>query len=101
MVWQNTTGPSPDYSRHNGWFPDTSLHGGYRDTPAPITVYRFELNHTSLPGPRDMAFGPGMIALTVDPLLPALLVAVVAIVAGAWYLVPRNDTDEDDEDEDR
>ena len=92
--WQ-ATGPSPDYSRHSGWFPDTSLHGRYRDTP-PITVYLFELNHTSMPCPRDMAYGPGVIALTVDPLLPVLLVAVVAIVAGARYMFPRNDTGDDD-----
>ena len=93
--WQ-ATGPSPDYSRHSGWFPDTSLHGGYRDTPAPLTIYHVELDRGSLPGPRDMAYGPGVIALTVDPLLPVLLVAVVAIVAGTWYMFPRNDTGDDD-----
>ena len=98
-AWQ-ATGPLPYFFRYNGSFPVTSPHDGYQDT-APITVYHFELDRGSLPGPRYMAFGPSVIALAVDPWLPVLLVEAGAIAAGAWYLVPRDDTDDDEDDDDQ
>ena len=73
----------------------------YGANPTPVTIYHFELEETSLPGPREMAYGPRLIALAMDPRLIAVLVAGCAIIAGAWYLLPRRKEDEEQElDED-
>ena len=89
--------PSLNYSLHNGTLPDASFQREHGAAPAPITIYRFELDQTSLPGPRYMAYGPGMIALAIDPRIVAVLIVIGTIIAGAWYLLPRNGEDEKEE----
>lgn len=47
--------PLLNYTLHNGLLSNASFQQGHETTPAPITVYRFELDQVSLPGPRYMA----------------------------------------------
>ena len=52
----------------------------YHQYIQPVTLFRAELNETSLPGPRYMAFGPSVISLSIDPLLLVILITVVALL---------------------
>ena len=49
-----------------------------------IILYRFELNQTTFPGPRSMAFGPRSIQLTTSPAL--LIILGISVVAGGAVL---------------
>jgi hypothetical protein len=49
-----------------------------------ITLFRFELNQTTFPGPRSMAFGPRSIQLTASPAL--LIILGILVVAGGAVL---------------
>ena len=88
--------PSLNYSLHNGTLPNASFQREHGAAPAPITIYRFELDQTSLPGPRYMAYGPSVFSLEVDPRLLAVVIAICVIFAGVWYLIPRNRDDEEE-----
>ncbi len=59
---------------------------GYAVTPTPVTIFRAELNETTLPGPRYMAFGPSVIGIAIDPWLLAVLFAAVFAGFVAWYV---------------
>lgn len=85
---------SLNYSLDNGTLPNSSFQREHGTAPAPIAIYRFELDQTSLPGPRYMGYGPSVISLEVDPRLLAVVIAICAIFAGVWYLIPRNGEDE-------
>jgi hypothetical protein len=50
-----------------------------------ITLYRFELNQTTFPGPRSMAFGPRYIQLTTSP--ATLIILGISVVAGGAVLL--------------
>ena len=89
--------PSLNYSGNNGLLQTASIQQEHGTTPVPVTIYRFELDQTSLPGPRYMAYGPSTIALAFDPLIIALLIVIGAIITGVWYLYPRNEKDEKEE----
>jgi hypothetical protein len=64
----------------------------YQSTPAPITVFKVEVTASSLPGPRDMAFGPSVIGLSIDP-LTLVVVIIVILIAIAGYLYYRKNQD--------
>jgi hypothetical protein len=49
-----------------------------------IILYRFELNQTTFPGPRSMAFGPRYIQLTTSPAV--LIILGISVVAGGAVL---------------
>jgi len=87
--------PQLNYSLHNGTLPNTSMLERFGANPTPVTIYRLELEETSLPGPREMAYGPRLIALALDPRLIAVLVAGCAIIAGVWYLFTRKKAEEE------
>jgi hypothetical protein len=76
-------------SLQNKTLPDASFQREHRTAPSSITVYRFELDQASLPGPRYMAYGPNVISLEVDSRLLAVLITICAIFAGVWYLLQR------------
>jgi hypothetical protein len=57
----------------------------------PITIYRFELDQITLPGPGYMAYDPSVISLVVNPRLLAVLTTICTIIAGAFYLFLRNE----------
>lgn len=86
-----------NYTLDNGQLQNASFQQEQGTTPAPVAVYRFELDQTSLPGPRYMAYGPSIIALAIDPRIIAIVIAIGAIVTGVWYLYPRNGKDEKEE----
>jgi hypothetical protein len=52
-----------------------------------ITLYRFELNQTTFPGPRSMAFGPRSIQLTTSPATLIVLVTGVFVGGAALYIL--------------
>ena len=85
-----------NYSMQNGTLPNASFQREHGTAPAPITIYRFELDQTSLPGPRYMAYGPSVFSFEVDPRLLAVVIAICVIFAGVWYLIPRNRDDEEE-----
>jgi len=49
-----------------------------------ISLFRFELNQTTFPGPRSMAFGPRSIQLTASP--ATLIVLVIGVFVGGVAL---------------
>jgi hypothetical protein len=54
-----------------------------------ITLYRFELNQTTFPGPRSMTFGPRYIQMTTSPATIIILFAGVFAVCGALFVMYR------------
>jgi hypothetical protein len=92
----NSDYPLLNFSLHNGTVPDAAVQQEYGTTPAPITICRFELDQKFLPGPRYMAYGPGVITLAIDPRLLAVLLAIGVLITGAWYLLPGFGKDENE-----
>ena len=54
-----------------------------------ITLFRFESNQTTFPGPRSMAFGPRYIQLTTNAGTLALISAATCIVVLAFVIYRR------------
>ena len=52
-----------------------------------ITLFRFELNQTTFPGPRSMAFVPRSIQLTTSPAILVILFAGVFAVCVALFVM--------------
>jgi len=52
-----------------------------------ITIFRFELNQTTFPGPRSMAFGPRYIQLTASPATMIVLGTGVFVGGAALYIL--------------
>ena len=59
----------------------------YQENSKPVTLFKAEWNETSLPGPRYMAFGPSVIAVTIDPLILVVILAILALCGIAWYIL--------------
>ena len=70
----------------------------YAVTPTPVTIFRAELNVTTLPGPRYMAFGPSLIGLAIDPRMIAVTFAVVLVGLVVWFIGFRKRDREDEDD---
>jgi hypothetical protein len=51
-----------------------------------ITLFRFDLNQTTFPGPRSMAFGPRYIQLTTSPATLIVLGTGVFVGGAALYI---------------
>jgi hypothetical protein len=81
-------------NKHNSTLWNTSHPVGNLKTLQPVTLFRAELNEIHLPGPRYMAFGPSVISLSIDPLLLAILITVVALSIGVWYVIRHKRDDE-------
>ena len=75
-----------------------SLPIQHQENVKPITLFRAEWNETSLPGPRYMAYGPSVIAVTVDPLLLVVILATVALCGVAWHILSHRQHAGDDEE---
>jgi hypothetical protein len=71
----------------NGSLPNGSLPAVVTPAATPITLLHLELNQTSLPGERYMAFGPSVIDIAVPPAILVLLGIVAGGGAAAWYLL--------------
>jgi len=65
--------------------------GDFVAGPTPITIFRVELNQTTLPGPRDMGFGPSVIDLTIAPQLLAVIFLIVLICLIAGFVWKRRE----------
>jgi len=52
-----------------------------------ITLFRFELNQTTFPGPRSMAFGPRFIQLTASPATLIILGTGIVVGGGALFIL--------------
>jgi len=59
----------------------------YQENSKPVTLFKAEWNETRLPGPRYMAFGPSVIAVTIDPLILVVILAILALCGIAWYIL--------------
>jgi len=94
-------GTSPELNMTGADIANRSIPSRYAISPTLIDL-KVGISDTSLPGPKgEMAAGPRTIGFTADPIALVILVtALVALSAGAWYLVQRNaeDTQNDDED---
>ena len=94
-------GTSPELNMTGTDIANHSIPSRYAISPTLIDL-KVEISDTPLPGPKgEMAAGPRTIGFTADPIALVILVtALVALSAGAWYLVRRNAEDTQDEDED-
>ncbi len=70
----------------------------HQENVKPITLFRAEWNETSLPGPRYMAYGPSVIAMTIDPLLLVIILATVALCGVTWYILRHRQKAGDEEE---
>jgi|GEM_PF-3238081 len=71
--------------------------GDFAAGPTPITILHVELNQSTLPGPRDMGYGPSVIDLTIAPPLLAVIFVIILIGLGGWVvLIRRSKTNPDD-----
>jgi len=94
------TGTRPELNITGADIANQSIPSRYGIPPTLIDV-KVEISDTPLPGPKgEMAAGPRTIGFTADPIALVILVtAIVALSAGAWYLVRRNAEDTKDDDE--
>lgn len=62
--------------------------------------FKVEISATSLPGPKgEMAAGPRSIGFSADPLsLAILIVAVLVVATGTWYMARRKPEEPGEED---
>lgn len=79
---------------------NSTMPAKYQTSPVPIRI-EVTISETLIPGPKgEMAAGPRTIGFSTDPLsLAILIVAVVAIAAGTWYVVKRKTEEVEEEDE--
>ena len=70
----------------------------YQENVKPVTLFKAEWNETRLPGPRYMAFGPSVIAVTIDPLLLVIILATIALCGIAWYILRHRQASGDDKE---
>ena len=91
--------PRPDLNISNSSLDPKNLPADIRVSPTPITIFRAELNQSELPGPRYMAFGPGVIGFTIDPRLLAIGFASVFVGLTVWFVILRKKSRGDNEKE--
>lgn len=88
-----TLTPIPDLNRTGVSLVNLTVPPEYQNTPSPITVFKVEVTASSLPGPRDMAYGPSVIGLSVDPRSLAVFIIIIAIAVVGWYIYSRKKRD--------
>jgi hypothetical protein len=81
--------PGPDFNTSNHSFTDGRNAGEFAAAPTPVTVFRADLDESTLPGPRYMAFGPSTIGLFVDPRMLAVIAAIVFAGLAIGFVVVR------------
>ena len=98
QAWPIVT--SPELNVTGADFTNHTIPSRYEMSPTPIDI-KVEVSDTSLPGPKgEMAAGPRTIGFSADPLsLAILVVAIIAIAVGIWYMVKRKPEEPDEEDE--
>ena len=98
QAWPIVTSPELNATGIN--ITNHSIPSRYEISPTLIDV-RVEVSDTLLPAPKgEMATGPRTIGFSADPLsLAILVIAIVAIATGVWYLVKRKPEEPEDENE--
>ena len=84
-----TLTPVPDLNRTGTSIANMTVPPEYQNSPAPLTVFKAEVTASSLPGPRDMAYGPSVIGFSVDPRFLAIIVMVIAVAIIGYFLYSR------------
>jgi len=87
--WISTLTPVPDLNRTGMSITNMTIPSEYQSTSAPITIFKAEVTASSLPGPRDMAFGPSVIGVSVDRSVLAGILIVIAVAIAGYYLYYR------------
>lgn len=97
QIWPIVTAPDLNISGSDG--ANRSMPARYQTSPVPIHI-EITLSETLIPGPKgEMAAGPRSIGFSADLLsLAILIVALLVIAAGTWYLVKRKPDEPDEED---
>jgi hypothetical protein len=92
-------GTSPELNMTGADIANQSIPSRFAISPTLIDL-KIEISDTPLPGPKgEMAAGPRTIGFTADPIVLVFLVtAIVALSAGAWYLVQRKPEEQNEED---
>ncbi len=80
----------------SSWNISLPIH--YQENVKPVTLFKAEWNETHLPGPRYMAFGPSVIAVTIDPLLLVIILATTVLCGIAWYILRHRQASGDDKE---
>lgn len=89
--------PAPDLNITNYSIGTDGRSGDFIPGPTPITILRVELNQSTLPGPRDMGYGPSVIDLTVSPQILAVIFIIILIGLAVWMIWRRRTKREPDE----
>jgi hypothetical protein len=82
-----------NHSVSNAW-----EQSNFSEGPTPVSVFRAELNESTLPGPRYMGFGPSTISIAVDPRILAVIFAIVLIGLVIWFVSFRSNVEDDRKD---
>jgi len=82
----STLTTAPDLNRSGSSLANMTIPPEYQNTAAPIVVFKAEVTASSLPGPRDMAYGPSVIGFSMDPASLAITVLVIAIIIAGLFL---------------
>ena len=82
--------PGPDLNITNHSIDNIGQSGRFVAGPTPITIIHAELNQSTLPGPRDMGFGPSIIDLSVAPHLLAVIFIIILIGLVLSFVWMRN-----------
>jgi len=84
-----TLTPVPDLNGTGVSLANLTVPPEYQNTPSPITVFKVEVTASSLPGPRDMAYGPSVIGLSADPRTLGVIIIAIVIAGAGWYVYSR------------
>jgi hypothetical protein len=96
-TWPIVTAPDLNISGSDG--ANRSMPAKYQTSPVPIRI-EVMLSETLIPGPKgEMAAGPRSIGFSADPLsLAILIVAVLVVAAGTWFMARRKPEEPGEED---
>ncbi|MFA4861821.1 hypothetical protein [Methanoregula sp.] len=81
--------PAPDLNGTGVSVTNMTVPSEYRSTLPPVSVFRVEVTASSLPGPRDMAYGPSVIGFSMDPISLAIIILIIAAIATGLYVYSR------------
>ena len=84
-----TLTPAPDLNDTGVSVTNMTVPPEYQSTLPPVSVFRVEVTASSLPGPRDMAYGPSVIGFSMDPISLAMIILIIAVIAAGLYIYSR------------
>ena len=86
---KSTLAPVPDLNGTGVSLANMTVPAEYQSTLAPVSVFKVEVTASALPGPRDMAYGPSVIGIAMDPISLAIVILIIAVIAVGLYLYSR------------